>query len=95
MNQQITAQQLNAAGHLTIGGCDAIDLAHEFGTPLVVYDVAQIRNQIRSFRKVFEENNVDYEVSYASKAFAAIAMYQVAAVEQAHTDVVSVANFIP
>ena len=89
MNQQITAQQLNAAGHLTIGGCDAIDLAHEFGTPLVVYDVAQIRNQIRSFRKVFEENNVDYEVSYASKAFAAIAMYQVAAVEQAHTDVVS------
>lgn len=89
MNQQITAQQLNAAGHLTIGGCDAIDLAHEFGTPLVVYDVAQIRNQIRSFRKVFEENNVDYEVSYASKAFTAIAMYQVAAVEQAHTDVVS------
>lgn len=89
MNQQITAQQLNAAGHLTIGGCDALELAHEYGTPLVVYDVAQIRQQIRSFRKVFEENNVDYAVSYASKAFAAIAMYQVAAVEQAHVDVVS------
>ncbi|MRH09234.1 diaminopimelate decarboxylase [Lactobacillus reuteri] len=89
MNEQITDQQLNAAGHLTIGGCDAIDLAHRFGTPLVVYDVQQIRHQIRAFKQVFEENSVDYAVSYASKAFSAIAMYQVVAVEGAHVDVVS------
>ena len=89
MNEQITDQQLNAAGHLTIGGCDAIDLAHRFGTPLVVYDVQQIRNQIRAFKQVFEENSVDYAVSYASKAFSAIAMYQVVAAEGAHVDVVS------
>ncbi len=89
MNEQITDQQLNAAGHLTIGGCDAIDLAHRFGTPLVVYDVQQIRHQIRAFKQIFEENSVDYAVSYASKAFSAIAMYQVVAVEGAHVDVVS------
>ena len=89
MNEQITDQQLNAAGHLTIGGCDAVDLAHRFGTPLVVYDVQQIRQQIRAFKRVFEENNVDYAVSYASKAFSAIAMYQVVAAEGAHVDVVS------
>ena len=89
MNEQITDQQLNAAGHLTIGGCDAVDLAHRFGTPLVVYDVQQIRNQIRAFKRVFEENSVDYAVSYASKAFSAIAMYQVVAAEGAHVDVVS------
>ena len=89
MNEQITDQQLNAAGHLTIGGCDAIDLAHRFGTPLVVYDVQQIRHQIRAFKQVFEENSVEYAVSYASKAFSAIAMYQVVAVEGAHVDVVS------
>lgn len=89
MNEQITAQQLNDAGHLMIGGCDSISLAHNFGTPLVVYDVTQIRSQIGAFRKVFEENNVDYAVSYASKAFSAIAMYQLAAAEQAHVDVVS------
>ena len=83
MNEQITDQQLNAAGHLTIGGCDAVDLAHQFGTPLVVYDVQQIRQQIRAFKRVFEENNVDYAVSYASKAFSAIAMYQVVAAEGA------------
>ena len=89
MNQQITADQLNDAGHLMIGGCDSIELAHEYGTPLVVYDVSQIRQQIRSFRRVFDANHVDYAVSYASKAFAAIAMYQVAAAEGAHVDVVS------
>lgn len=89
MNEQISDQQLNAAGHLTIGGCDAVDLAHRFGTPLVVYDVQQIRNQIRAFKQVFEENSVDYAVSYASKAFSAIAMYQVVAAEGAHVDVVS------
>lgn len=89
MNEQITSQQLNAAGHLVIGGCDAIDLAHQYGTPLVVYDVAKIRQQIRAFKRVFIENQVDYAVSYASKAFAAIAMYQVVAAEGGHTDVVS------
>lgn len=89
MNEQITPSQINTAGHLTIGGCDSLDLAHRYQTPLVVYDVAKIRDQIRRFRRVFEENGVNYAVSYASKAFAAIAMYQVAAEEGAHVDVVS------
>ncbi|WP_290079210.1 diaminopimelate decarboxylase [Lactobacillus taiwanensis] len=88
MNSQVT-NQINQIGHLTIGGVDSIDLAREYGTPLVVYDVNQIRHQIRAFKKVFEEEQVDYAVSYASKAFAAIAMYQVASEEGASTDVVS------
>ena len=88
MNSQIT-NQINQAGHLTIGGVDSLKLAKEYGTPLVVYDVSQIRNQIRAFKKVFEEEQVNYAVSYASKAFASIAMYQVANEEEAYTDVVS------
>ena len=28
----------NPAGHLTIGGCDAVELAEEFGTPLYILD---------------------------------------------------------
>lgn len=88
MNSQVT-NQINQVGHLTIGGVDSIDLAREYGTPLVVYDVSQIRHQIRAFKKVFEEEQVVYAVSYASKAFAAIAMYQVASEEGASTDVVS------
>lgn len=88
MNSQIT-NQINQAGHLTIGGVDSLKLAKEYGTPLVVYDVSQIRNQIRAFKKVFEEEQVNYAVSYASKAFASIAMYQIANEEGAYTDVVS------
>lgn len=88
MNSQIT-NQINQAGHLTIGGVDSLKLAKEYGTPLVVYDVSQIRNQIRAFKKVFEEEQVNYAVSYASKAFASIAMYQVVNEEGAYTDVVS------
>ena len=89
MNSQILENQINQAGHLTIDGVDTVELAKKYGTPLVVYDVEQIRNQIRAFKKVFEEENVKYAVSYASKAFACIAMYQVAAAEGAYTDVVS------
>lgn len=81
--------ETNAAGHLTIGGCDALTLAQQFGTPAYVYDVGQIRAQFRAFAKVFEDHGAKYAVSYASKAFATVAMYQVAAQENAHVDVVS------
>lgn len=89
MNPQILANQINEKGHLTIGGVDTVELAQKYGTPLVVYDVEQIRNQIRAFKKVFEKEKVAYAVSYASKAFACIAMYQVANEEGAYIDVVS------
>lgn len=88
MNGQI-ADQINEQGHLTIGGVDSLTLAHEYGTPLVVYDVGQIRKQIRSFKQVFEQFHQPYEVSYASKAFATVAMYQLIASEGIHCDVVS------
>ncbi|MFD1392609.1 diaminopimelate decarboxylase [Lacticaseibacillus jixianensis] len=81
--------ETNDEGHLTIGGCDALTLAAQFGTPAYVYDVAQIRGQMRAFAQVFEQHHVQYAVSYASKAFATVAMYQVAAQEHAHVDVVS------
>lgn len=67
----------NIKGHLTIGGIDALDLAKNFGTPLVVYDIAQIRKQFQSFQQAFNQQKVAYAISYASKAFTAIAIYQV------------------
>lgn len=89
MTKQITKQNINEAGHLEIGGCDAIDLANQFGTPLVVYDTGKIRSQFRKFKAVFEQSNTDYAVCYASKAFANTAMYQLVNQEQGHIDVVS------
>lgn len=89
MNSQIASSQVSPEGHLLIGGVDSVALAKKYGTPLIVYDVGQIRQQIRKFKQVFEEEKTSYAVSYASKAFATIAMYQVAAEEGAYTDVVS------
>lgn len=89
MSNQIDQLTTNQAGHLEIGGCDTLDLAKEYGTPLVVYDVKSIRDQIHHFQRVFEDNDVDYDVSYASKAFACIAMFQLINQEHGHIDVVS------
>ena len=77
MNSQLASSQVSPEGHLLIGGVDSVSLAKKYGTPLIVYDVGQIRQQIRKFKQVFEEEKTSYAVSYASKAFATIAMYQV------------------
>ncbi|CAJ1226337.1 diaminopimelate decarboxylase [Levilactobacillus zymae] len=85
-NPDLTA---SAAGHLMIGGVDTVELAHQFGTPLVVYDVAAIRQQIQAFRDSLVANGLRYQISYASKAFATVAMYQLVNQTGIHTDVVS------
>lgn len=79
----------NNQGHLILGGVDAVELAHKYGTPLVVYDVEEIRKTIQQFKNSFEASGLKYEISYASKAFATVAMYQVLKQENLHTDVVS------
>lgn len=91
MNAQLQPAQVNGAGHLTIGGVDTLKLAEQYGTPLMVYDVDQIVNQVENFKRVFEERGVDYVVSYASKAFAIKAIYQLLKPLGAHVhaDVVS------
>lgn len=81
--------QVNEQGHLTVGEVDALDLAARFQTPLVVYDVANIRQQFQSFKQAFSQQKVDYAISYASKAFASIAIYQVIDQLGGHLDVVS------
>ncbi|WP_371863485.1 diaminopimelate decarboxylase [Lacticaseibacillus zhaodongensis] len=78
-----------ATGALSIGGVDAQQLAQQYGTPLYVYDVSRIRAAIRAYKAAFAAQDADFTVSYAAKAFACIAMFQVAASEGAHLDVVS------
>lgn len=75
--------------HLEIGGCDAIELVQKYQTPLIVYDVENIRNQIHAFQNAFKRCDARYVISYASKAFASIAIFQIMAQENCHIDVVS------
>ncbi|WEV70695.1 diaminopimelate decarboxylase [Lactobacillus sp. ESL0785] len=85
---------VNSQGHLTIGDCDALTLAADFGTPLYVYDVGQIRQQMRQFHHAFKNTGIKYAISYASKAFAIRAIDQVIAQEHGHLDVVSAGELL-
>lgn len=80
----------NAAGHLEIGGCDTLELAKTFGTPLYVYDEAYIRSMMRVFKNTLEEHYGGRgNVLYASKAFSCLAMYRIAKQEGIGCDAVS------
>jgi diaminopimelate decarboxylase len=67
-------QRINDRNHLEIGGCDAVDLAAEFGTPLYVMDEQFIRDRCRAYRAAFQSEYGDSAVAYASKAFLVTAM---------------------
>jgi len=70
-------------GTLSIGGLAATDLAHEFGTPLVVYDEATLRARARAYRTAAP----DVFVAYGTKAFPNVAVLRVLAEEGLGADV--------
>lgn len=82
-------QGINEEGNLTIGGIDCTELVHTYGTPQFVYDLALFRERARGFVDTFKKAEVKAQVAYASKAFSAVAIYQVAAQEGLSVDVVS------
>ena len=86
------SQCLNTNGnnHLTIGGCDTVELAKEFGTSLIVYDENEIRNNCRAFVGSIQKNyNGNGRVLYASKAFSCKEIYRIVNDENMGIDVVS------
>ncbi|HEX2503342.1 MAG TPA: diaminopimelate decarboxylase, partial [Miltoncostaeaceae bacterium] len=76
-------------GHLSIGGCDLVELADEHGTPLVVYDEGGLRAAARRYREAFAALDPDVEVVYASKAYFGLAMLRLAREEGLSVDVAS------
>jgi diaminopimelate decarboxylase len=81
--------QINEAGRLEIGGCDAIELAREFGTPAYVYAEDDIRARARQYVEAFRSRTERFEVVYASKAFPCTAVYRLLAEEGLGCDVAS------
>lgn len=81
---------INSAGHLTIGGCDTVELAKEFGTPVYVFDENEIRKNLRTFRDSMNEYYGGNGLAvYASKAFNCKEMCRICAQEGTGIDVVS------
>jgi diaminopimelate decarboxylase len=81
--------KVTPSGHLSVGGCDLVELAEEHGTPLVVYDEGALRATARAFREAFAANAPDSEVIYASKAYFGLAMLRLALEEGLSVDVAS------
>lgn len=81
---------VNEKGHLTIGGCDTVELAKEYGTPLYVIDEDTVRNTCKSYvnsiNKYYKGNGLPL---YASKALSCKALVQLAMSENMGLDVVS------
>jgi diaminopimelate decarboxylase len=56
-------------GHLFIGGVDMVELAHEQGTALYVFDEEDLRSRMEAYRESFHSRYANSEALYASKAF--------------------------
>jgi diaminopimelate decarboxylase len=80
---------VNEAGHLALGGCDAVELAREFGTPLYVFDEETLRERCREFQSQFRDRYPDTVVAYAAKAYLGRALAAIVAEEGMSLDVVS------
>lgn len=81
--------RINAKGHLEIGGCDTVDLARRFGTPLYVLDEVAIRDRASQYREAFSQLDPPGIVAYAGKAFLTTAMCRIIEEEGLSLDVVS------
>lgn len=81
-------QQLLPSGHLEIGGCDAVELAERFGTPLYVLDESAVRERMRAY---VQEFNALYPttIAYAGKALLTTAVCRIADQEGLNVDVAS------
>ncbi len=81
--------RVNEAGHLEIGGCDAVALAKEFGTPAYIVAEDDLRARARAFLDALAARHSDYDVLFASKAFPCTAVCRVLADEGLACDVAS------
>lgn len=82
--------QINEKGHLSIGGCDTVQLAEQFGTPLYVMDENQIRSNCRRYQSSFEKHYQGRGMTvYASKAFNCKAICRIIEEEGLGLDVAS------
>jgi len=76
-------------GTLYFDGCNTVNLAKKYGTPLYVYSLTEIKNRIEELRNIFLDKYKDTRVAYAAKAFTSSAIFKVIEEEGLSLDVVS------
>ncbi|OGN89894.1 MAG: diaminopimelate decarboxylase [Chloroflexi bacterium RBG_13_46_14] len=80
--------EVNTKDHLMIGGCDSVELAMEFGTPLYIYDEVTLREKCTEFKREFG-GRYPTTINYSCKAFINKAVLKLFAEEGLGLDVVS------
>ena len=80
--------KINQAGNIEIGGCDLVELAEKYGTPLYVLDEETIRAVCRDYKNAFKAYD-KVNMMFASKALCSMASSAIAASEGFGFDVVS------
>lgn len=61
-------------GRLAIDGCDAEDLAREYGTPLMIISQEHMEKRVKQLRGSFLDKYENVRAAYAGKAFLPLAM---------------------
>lgn len=82
-------QRVNGRGVLEIGGCDTVELARRFGTPLYVVDEDYLRQTCREYRRAFESRYPRVLIAFAAKAFMTTALCRIVDQEGLGLDVAS------
>ena len=87
-NQFIKPISTEKKDNLTIGGCDLVELAKEYGTPLYVIDEATLRGICKSYKQAFKEYE-NIKMMYACKALCTSAIIRILDEEDFGFDTVS------
>ena len=88
VNQSIKPISIEYADNIKIGGCDLIDLAKKYGTPLYVIDEATLRGICRDYKSAFKDYK-NIKMMYASKALCTSAIAKILDSEDFGFDTVS------
>ena len=59
----------NSAGEITIAGLSVTEIAAEYGTPVFIFDEADVRKRARDYVAAFKVDDIETSVHYAGKAF--------------------------
>ncbi len=83
------SMNIDKNGILKIGDFTVTELVEKYGTPLLVYDELELRENIKKFINGFKDNYPDFTVAYAGKAFLNRTLCRILEDEGTGLDVVS------
>lgn len=75
---------------MKINSFDVVDITNKYGTPLYIYDIDKVKENIKLYKDNFKSDKFLCEVAYASKAFSILPFIKLVKEENLKIDVVSI-----